>query len=261
MPVNFDTIEGFFLVLTRLSVMVFMLPFFNTRVFPALVKAGLSLVLAIILFPVLSMGNSTFPGSLTAFAGLMAVELIVGMTLGLMVMAVFEGVRLMGQVVGFETGFAIANVFDPQSGAQISLLANFAFFVSMTLFLLFNGHHVLIQAMKESFELLPVGSMTMNPALVGQMLAVTSDIFVIALKIGAPAIAALFLTKVAFGLVTKLIPQMNIMIVAFPVQIAVGLFFFSICLTVLLHFMETHVEQLGAFLVGIMNLMAPGAGG
>lgn len=261
MPVNFDTIEGFFLVLTRLSVLVFMLPFFNTRVFPALVKAGFSLVLAIILFPVISMENSTFPGSLTAFAGLMAVELIVGMILGLMVMAVFEGVRLMGQVVGFETGFAIANVFDPQSGAQISLLANFAFFVSMTLFLLFNGHHVLIQAVKESFELLPVGSMTMNPALVGQMIAVTSDIFVIALKIGAPAIAALLLTKVAFGLVTKLIPQMNIMIVAFPVQIAVGLFFFSFCLTVMLHFMETYVEQLGSFLVGIMNLLTPVTGG
>jgi flagellar biosynthetic protein FliR len=237
-----------------------MLPFFNTRVFPVLVKAGFSLVLAIILFPVISVGTRGFPGSLTAFAGLMAVELIVGMILGLMVMAVFEGVRLMGQVVGFETGFAIANVFDPQSGSQISLLANFAFFVSMALFLLFNGHHVLIHAVKESFDLLPVGSMTMGPALLREMLFVTSDMFVIALKIGAPAIAALLLTKVAFGLVTKLIPQMNIMIVAFPVQIVAGLFFFSFCLVVLLHFMETYVEQLGSFLVGVMNLMAPVTG-
>jgi flagellar biosynthetic protein FliR len=256
-PVNFDTIEEFFLVLTRLSVMVFMLPFFNTRVFPVLVKAGFSLVLAIILFPVISVGNRGFTGSLTAFAGLAAVELFVGMILGLMVMAVFEGVRLMGQVVGFETGFAIANVFDPQSGAQISLLANFAFFVSMVLFLLFNGHHVLIQAVKESFELLPVGVMTLNPALVEKMLSVTSDMFVIALKIGAPAIAALLLTKVAFGLVTKLIPQMNIMIVAFPVQIVIGLFFFSFCMAVLRYFMETYVEQLGEFLVSVMALLAP----
>jgi flagellar biosynthetic protein FliR len=163
----------------------------------------------------------------------------------------------MGQVVGFETGFAIANVFDPQSGAQISLLANFAFFVSMVLFLLFNGHHVLIQAVKESFELLPVGAMTLNPALVEKMLSVTSDMFVIALKIGAPAIAALLLTKVAFGLVTKLIPQMNIMIVAFPVQIVIGLFFFSFCMAVLRYFMETYVEQLGEFLVSVMTLLAP----
>lgn len=257
MPVNFDTIEGFFLVLTRLSVLVFMLPFFNTRVFPTLVKAGFSLVLAIILFPVISIGDSGFPNSLTAFAGLMTIELIVGMILGLMVMAVFEGVRIMGQVVGFETGFAIANVFDPQSGAQISLLANFAFFLSMVLFLLFNGHHILIHAVKESFDILPVGSMAMNPALVERMLSVTGDMFVIALKIGGPAIAALLLTKVAFGLITKLIPQMNIMIVAFPVQIAVGLFFFSICLTVLRHFMGTYVEQLGTFLVGILKLLSP----
>jgi flagellar biosynthetic protein FliR len=257
MPVNFDTIEGFFLVLTRLSVLVFMLPFFNTRVFPALVKAGFSLLLAIILFPVISMTDTGFPDSITAFAGLVAVEMIVGLILGLMVLAVFEGVRIMGQVVGFETGFAIANVFDPQSGAQISLLANFAFFLAMVLFLLFNGHHILIHAMKESFDILPIGSITMGPPLVEKMLSNTSDMFVIALKIGAPAIAALFLTKVAFGLITKLIPQMNIMIVAFPVQIVVGLFFFSICLTVLLRFMETYVEQLGTFLVGILNLLAP----
>jgi len=72
----------------------------------------------------------------------------------------------------------------------------------MALFLLFNGHHVLIHAVKESFDLLPVGSMTMGPALLREMLFVTSDMFVIALKIGAPAIAALLLTKVAFGLVT-----------------------------------------------------------
>ncbi len=257
MPVNFDTIEGFFLVFIRLSVLVFMLPFFNTRVFPAPVKAGLSLLLAIVVFPVISMEDTGFPDAMTAFAGWVAVEMLIGMILGLMVLAVFEGIRIMGQVVGFETGFAIANVFDPQSGAQISLLANFAFFLSMVLFLLFNGHHILIHAMKESFDILPVGSVTLDPELVEKMLSKTSDMFVIALKIGAPAIAVLLLTKVAFGLITKLIPQMNIMIVAFPVQIAVGLFFFSICLTVLLRFMETYVEQLGAFLVGILNLLAP----
>ena len=257
MPVNFDTIESFFLVLTRLSVLVFMLPFFNTRVFPALVKAGFSLLMAIIVFPVISTGDTGFPDSMTGFAGLIAIEMIVGLILGLMVLAVFEGVRIMGQVVGFETGFAIANVFDPQSGAQISLLANFAFFLSMVLFLLFNGHHILIHAMKESFDILPIGSITMGPPLVEKMLSKTSDMFVIALKIGAPAIAALFLTKVAFGLITKLIPQMNIMIVAFPVQIVVGLFFFSICLTVLLGFMETYVEQLGIFLAGVLNLLSP----
>jgi flagellar biosynthetic protein FliR len=256
MPVDFDTIEGFYLVLTRLSILIFMLPFFNTRVFPTLVKAGFSLLLTIVLFPVLSMENARFPDSMAAFAGSMAVELMIGMVLGLMILAVFEGIRLMGQVVGFETGFAIANVFDPQSGAQISLLANFAFFVSMVLFLLFNGHHILIHAMKESFDILPIGSMALNPALVEIMLAKTGEIFVIALKIGAPAIAALFLTKVAFGLITKLIPQMNIMIVAFPVQIGVGLFFFSICMIALMRFMETYVEQLGQFLMDLLNLMA-----
>jgi flagellar biosynthesis protein FliR len=256
MPFYFDTMEAFFLALTRLSVLVFMLPFFNSQAFPALIKAGLSFLLTLVLFPVISIADTAFPDTLPALAGLLAVELIIGMTLGVMVLAVFEGVRIMGQVVGFDTGFAIANVFDPQSGAQISLLSNFAFFLSMALFLLFNGHHVLIHAMKESFDILPIGSLTLNPEMVEKMISVTGNMFVIAMKIGAPAIAALLLTKVGFGLIVKLIPQMNIMIVAFPVQICVGLFFFSVCLIVLLGFMEGYVGNLAVFLAGVMNLMA-----
>jgi len=77
--------------------------------------------------------------------------------------------------------------------------------------------------------------------------------FVIAIKIGAPAIAALLLVNVAFGLITKLIPQMNIMIVAFPVQIVMGLIFFGICLNVLLAFMETYLGDLGSLLINTMN--------
>ena len=79
------------------------------------------------------------------------------------------------------------------------------------------------------------------------------DMFVIAIKIGAPAIAALLFTKVAFGLITKFIPQMNIMIVAFPVQIVIGLLFFGISLNVLLGFMERYLQGLGPLLMDTMN--------
>ena len=79
--------------------------------------------------------------------------------------------------------------------------------------------------------------------------------FVIAIKIGAPAVAALLLTMAAFGVIVKFIPQMNIMIVAFPVKIVVGLIFFGICLNVLLIFMERYLEDLGSLLMSTMALM------
>ncbi|GAB6144600.1 flagellar biosynthetic protein FliR [Desulfocicer niacini] len=255
MPFDIQTIERFFLVLMRLSVLIFMLPFFNSRIFPAMVKTGLSLLLSITLFPVVTMDLAGFPETLPELAAIVLVEFTIGLILGLLVQLVFEGIRLMGHLVGFETGFAIANVFDPQSGAQVSLMANFSYFTAMALFLLINGHHVLIHAMKESFEIIPLGSIIMDQRIFEEMLSVTGRMFLIAIKIGAPAIAALLFTKVGFGLITKLIPQMNIMIVGFPVQIAMGLFFFGICLDVLMSFMETYVSDLGLFLINIMGLM------
>jgi len=255
MEFDIQTIERFFLVLMRISILIFMLPFFNSRIFPPLIKIGLSFFLSITLFPVITMTMTGFPETILELAGLVAFEFTIGLILGLLVQVVFDGIRLMGHVVGFETGFAIANVFDPQSGAQISLLANFSYFTAMALFLLINGHHVLIYAMKESFDIIPMGALAMDSRILGQMLSISGNMFLIAVKIGAPAIAALLLIKVGFGLITKLIPQMNIMIVGFPVQICVGLFFFGICLHVLLGFMETYAKELGPFLMNTMGLL------
>jgi flagellar biosynthetic protein FliR len=100
-----------------------------------------------------------------------------------------------------------------------------------------------------------VGSLGLNGEMLKKMIPLYGDMFIIAVKIGAPAIAALLFTKVAFGLITKLIPQMNIMIVAFPVQIVIGLFFFGISLNVLLGFLERYLGDLGALLTNTMALM------
>ena len=256
MPVDIQTIERFFLILIRISVLIFMLPFFNSRIFPPLVKIGLAFFLSITLFPVVTTIKTGFPETILELVALVAVEFTIGLILGLMVQLMFEGIRFMGHVVGFETGFAIANVFDPQSGGQISLFANFSYFTAMVLFLLINGHHVLIHAIKESFDILPMETLIINTQILGQMLSVSEQMFLIAIKIGSPAIAALLFTKVGFGLITKLIPQINIMIVGFPIQIAVGLFFFGVCLQVLMNFMGTYVKELGHFLVTTMGLLS-----
>ena len=88
-----------------------------------------------------------------------------------------------------------------------------------------------------------------------KLLALYGEMFVIAIKIGAPPIAALLFTKVAFGLITKLIPQMHIMIVAFPVQRVIGLIFFGASMNLLLGFMERYLGGLGALLVNTMHWM------
>jgi len=253
LTIPYQEYKAFFLVLIRVSAILVMFPFFSARVIPTLIKAGLALVITIVLFPVINNQMVAFPGTLLGVAQLILAELIIGMTLGLMVQIFFEGVRMMGQMVGFQTGFAITNVLDPQSGMQVSIFANTAYLLAIVLFLLLNGHHILLNAVKSSFDIINVGSFGLNVGMLKKMTKISGDMFVIAVKIGAPPIAALLFTNLAFGLITKLMPQMNIMIVAFPVQICIGLFFFGISLNVLLGFMKSYVEGLGPLLINSMN--------
>jgi flagellar biosynthetic protein FliR len=249
---SYDEFKTFFLILTRVSVILFLFPFFSSRVIPVFTKAGLALVITVILCPVIDTLRGDFPTTAWGMARMVLSELIVGMILGLLVQMFFEGIKIMGQLVGFQTGFAITNILDPQSGMQVSILSNMAYLVAMVLFLLLNGHHILLGAMRESFQIIEVGSLNLNRQIFQRVMASSADMFVIAIKIGAPAIAALLFTKVAFGLITKLMPQMNIMIVAFPVQIVVGLLFFGVCLSVLLGSMEKYLGGLGPVLTNTM---------
>jgi flagellar biosynthetic protein FliR len=253
LSIPYREFKAFFLVLIRVSIIFQMLPFFNARVIPILAKAGLAFVITIILFPVINSKMAEFPSTIFGMAQLILTEFIIGMILGLLVLVFFEGIRMMGQMVGFQTGFAITNIIDPQSGAQISILANMAYLVAMIFFLLLNGHHILLSAVRESFEIIPVGSLGLNLEMFNKIMPVYGDMFAIAVKIGAPAIAALLFTNLAFGVIVKFIPQMNIMIVAFPVQIVIGLLFFGVSLNVLLGFMETYLKNLGPMLINTMR--------
>ena len=254
-PVQYQEFGQFFLILLRISIVLFMFPFFNSRAIPPLIKSGLVLVITIILFPSINSIVDGFPGTSLEMGLMVTSELIIGMILGLLIQTVFEGIRMMGHVVGFQTGFAIVNILDPQSGMQVSILSNIAYFVAIVLFLVLNGHHIVLNAIKESFDIINVGALSLDKRTFHEVIKAFGDMFVIAIKIGAPAIAALFLTKVAFGLVTKLIPQMNIMIVAMPVQIVIGLLFFGICLNALLGFMEIFLGDLDSILINTMDWM------
>lgn len=253
LSIPYQEFKAFFLVLIRISAILLMFPFFNSRVIPMLSKAGLAILISIILFPVINTKVVEFPETIFGIVQLILAEFIIGMILGLLVQTFFEGVKIMGQMVGFQTGFAITNIIDPQSGAQVSILSNMAYLTAIIFFLLLNGHHILLNAVRESFEIIQAGTLALNSDMFNKIIGIYGEMFVIAVKIGAPAIAALLFTNVAFGLITKLIPQMNIMIVAFPIQIVIGLLFFGVSLNVLLHFMEGYLKNLAPMLVNTMG--------
>ena len=250
-----EQFKSFVLILIRISIVLFMFPILGSSVWPNLVKAGLAIMISIMLLPVVQPDHTLFPETLLGGARVILSELFLGLIIGLTVRLFFTAVQLAGQLVGFQMGFAIANVIDPVWSGQGPILAQMGYWVAALIFLLLNGHHVLFSTLADSFAVVSVGSLGLSDGLFHKMVEVSGDMFVMAVKIGAPAIAALLMTSAAFGILARVVPQMNILIAAFPVKIMVGLFFFGVCLEALLYFMRHYVTEFQGMLRTIMGYM------
>lgn len=253
-----DQFRVFLMVLVRISVILFLFPILGSTVFPTMAKAGLALVFAIILYPVVPVDPSLFPEKI-ANAGVMLVsELIVGMMLGLSVRIFFGAVQMAGQVIGFQMGFSMINVVDPMSGGQVSIMEQLGHWVVLVIFLLLNGHLIMISAVVESFGIINIGTLSIPGDFFNSVMNMVTEMFILGIKIGAPAIAALLFTSTAFGITAKFAPQMNVLIVAFPLKIAMGLVFFGSALNIILLAAKGFVGKFHPLLSGMMKLMGGG---
>ncbi|OQY52187.1 MAG: flagellar biosynthetic protein FliR [Desulfobacteraceae bacterium 4572_89] len=238
-PVQFRT---YMLVLLRVSIMIFMFPIFSSNVFPATLKIGFALVLSLLFYSIVQVDLARFPLDAVSTGLLVVAEAMIGLCLGLCLRIFFGSVQLAGQVIGFQMGFAMINVVDPQSGANVSIMDQLGYWVCVVVFLLLNGHHIIISALVESFELVPVGVFIMQKVLLVKILDLAGGLFLVAIKVGAPVIATLAFVSVGFGLVSKFSPQMNVMIVAFPLKIVAGLFLFGLTLEIIVIVTREYVE-------------------
>jgi flagellar biosynthetic protein FliR len=124
-------------------------------------------------------------------------------------------------------GFGVVNVIDPQSGAQFSIIAQFQTIMAMLLFFSLNIHQWFLKAIVLSFEQVPLFQFNLSKPLLPLVISMSSKIFIIGVKVGAPMIAILVFSSVALGLIARTVPQMNVFIVGFPLKIAIGLFALS----------------------------------
>ena len=245
----------FILILVRVSIFLFMFPVFSSPVVPAIAKIGLALLMTFILYPVAGVRPEQFPNSSVGFGTLVIGEFIVGMVLAYSVEIFFSAVQLAGQIVGFQMGFSMINVIDPQSGTDLSIISQISYLVVILIFIILNGHHTIIQALVESFKIINMGDIYLHENMHHQLITMVTHLFALGIKMAAPAMAALFFTNAAFGICAKFVPQMNIMIVAFPVQIAVGLFTFGITLQVVLIMTRNYMGTFKTTLVMLMRWM------
>ncbi|HBQ24767.1 MAG TPA: flagellar type III secretion system protein FliR [Syntrophomonas sp.] len=216
-------LEGFLLIMTRISGLFLSAPILSSRIIPVRVKVltiiGLAAVM-VYFIPVNYIRAIDTPGF---FIAALAVEILIGYTIGFVAYMVFAAIQLAGQVMDMQMGFAIVNVVDPQSGTQIPLMGNLTQTISLLMYLAIDGHHYLFQALIQSYKLIPVLGLSLNAGFYDLIFDISVYMFVIAVKIAAPIVIAIMTADIAMGFIARTVPQMNVFIVGLPLKILVGL--------------------------------------
>jgi flagellar biosynthetic protein FliR len=214
------------LALARVGGLFIMGPIFASRTAPVRVRAALVFFLALAMMPLL---GDEAPVALedagaAALLGMLAFEVLIGFTVGLVAQFIFGAVQMAGQLAGIQMGIGLSNLIDPQTQEHITSLAQWQNLLALLIFLSIDGHHLLIRAVADSFRVLPLGGGIPSPEGFGMVVDLAGGLFVIALKVAAPVLVLLLLVNAAMGVLAKLIPQLNVFIVGFPLNVAAGLF-------------------------------------
>jgi len=239
MPViSYEQAQTFFLIFLRVSAILITIPVLGDASVPVRVKAGLALLIAMLLFPVVQVQASKAGFDLFSIFLRMAGEIFIGVVIGFTARLIFAGIQLAGQLIGFQMGFAIVSVIDPSNSMEVSVIAQFQYLIALLLFLYMDGHHVFLYAIADSFRVLPPLDFRITGPLLDALLHMVGNMFVVAIKTGAPIVAILFFLSIGMGLIARTVPQINIFIVGFPLQIAIGLIGFGLTLPLFMKLVE-----------------------
>lgn len=253
---NHSNILSYFLTFFRISVVLFLMPFFGSKTIPNPVKATLTIVLSMALWPQLSFPGTLMPTGFDIVIMLIG-EALIGLILGLVVRFLFGAVQLGGQIIGFQMGFAMVNVMDPITGVSNAVSAHFLYMCTMLTFLVLNGHLYLLKAVGMSFEYIPPGGLLLTPGLVNSLLDFSNIMFTLAIQIAAPVMAALFLVDLALALIARAAPQMHVLVLGFPIKISVGFFFLGFIFTIMSTYVSDFLQQLGPMYETLLKAASP----
>jgi len=213
----------FILVFVRMTGLFVIAPIFGRRNVPTYFKIGFSLMLALVMINTINIPKLDYYNNIYAYTFLVFKEFIVGLTIGYVSYLTLTAIYMAGQIIDMQVGFGMVNVLDPVSNIQVPITSNFYFIMSMLVFLAFNGHHALIRALFDSYNIIPLGAAAFNNSLMNDIIRAFGNIFLIGFKISAPIIAAILITDIALGVISRTVPQLNFFVVGMPLKIFLGI--------------------------------------
>ncbi|MDB5765030.1 MAG: fliR [Herminiimonas sp.] len=222
-------IAAFVWPLTRIMGLIAAAPLFGNVSVPAGLKIGLGVMLALIVAPGVPALPAMDPMSLPGLL-ILGQQFIIGTAMGFAMRIVFAGVEMAGDIAGMTMGLGFATFFDPQSQGRSSAISQFLSLLTLMVFLAANLHLVLLSTLVDSFTTMPITAAPMSGQLFRQLVGWGGRIFSAGVQLSLPIVAALLITNIALGILTRAAPQLNLFGIGFPITISVG--FIMIALSV-----------------------------
>lgn len=249
--IDLSLLPTFLLVFARIIAFLITLPLFSYRTIPAPYRIGLGFIFSLIIVASFEQTNILFD---RLFIFLLVKEVAVGLLIGFIGYLILSAVQIAGGFIDFQMGFAVANVIDPQTGAQSPLIGQYFYMIAILFLLSVDGHHLLIAGMMNSYQFIPIDSFLSIDGNYGQFIIVTFNrMFLTAFQMAIPLVGSLFLVDVALGMIARTVPQLNVFVVGLPLKIIVSFtvlfFFMSIYMILIKYLFQTMLEVMQTLMV------------
>ncbi len=237
-----DQFLVFVLVLTRVSGLVMTAPIFGSRNVPLRIRALLAVGLSLIITPLHWGQPPPPPNSVVELSAMLGREAVLGLALGLAVRILFAGFQLTGQLIGQMSGMSLADVFDPSFDQSVPVFSQLLDVVALSLFLAMGGHRQVMRAFLDTFQWRPPGADDLPPNMVQALSDVMHESFLVGIRAGAPVVVTLLLSILILGLISRTLPQLNVIAVGFSLNAMIMLVTLALSLAALAWVLEDHAQ-------------------
>ena len=224
-----EQVAGFMLVIARIAPLFIVAPMFSSKMIPGRVRGIAAVGLAVGMAP-LAMKGRHVPLELMSLGGLAVKELLVGLAFALSISVLFAAVTAAGSLMDTMIGFSFGALVDPITGNNASILSQAYALVGVAVFIAIGGDSWVIQGLNRTYELVPLVDYPALGSMVAGVQHAFTGIFVAAMELAAPVVLAVIITDAAFGVVARVVPQLNVFQVGFPAKVTIGLLVIGVSL-------------------------------
>ena len=234
-------LAAFIYPLVRILALIASAPVLGNRQIPARVKVGLAMLITFLIAPTLNIQADIEATSGPGLFILMQ-QILVGLAMGFSMRLVFTAIEMAGDIMGMQMGLGFASFYDPMNSTNTQVIAQFLGIVMVLAFLSMNGHLYMLATLAESFQVFPISTQIPSASAMHSLALWGGSIFAHALRLSLPLIAALLITNLALGILTRSAPQLNIFAIGFPITLVVGFATLMLSLPYLTSMLEIYMQ-------------------